>query len=110
MWRKLLGIIELILDKFFPGRKEKAVQKYIDRLKNIKDRQEERQNKLESSIKLLILLLLFSYGCAAKVVLLPKDAAEYYQKWQKAIEDQKECEEDLDTLAEACNNLLPQVP
>ena len=46
-------------------------------------------------------------GCAAKTIYLPKDAGVYFKNWQDTVDMVLQCEEDLSTLQDACNKLMP---
>ena len=49
-------------------------------------------------------------GCAAKIVILPKGAAYYYQKWQESLKEGFQCDADLLQLKDSCDKLIPQIP
>ena len=53
------------------------------------------------------MILLVLSGCAAKMVLLPHDAAIYYQQWQNELSKRNECEDDIQILKDSCDKLLP---
>ncbi len=56
---------------------------------------------------LLALSLELLSACAAKTVILPKDAATYYRHWQETEVDLLQCEADRDSCQETCTKVLP---
>lgn len=59
---------------------------------------------------ILLIILLCNGGCSIRTVILPKDAAYYYQRWQEELKEGQECEKDLKDLEDVCNDLIPHVP
>ena len=58
---------------------------------------------------IISLLIAVSAGCSSKIVLLPHDAAWFYNKWQESIQEGLQCEQDILDLKDTCDKLLPQV-
>lgn len=58
---------------------------------------------------MIVIAMGVNLGCTAKVVILPKDASYYYTRWQESLKDGGQCEEDLVTLKDSCDKLIPFV-